>query len=538
MKRFAFALLVALIPSLALAQPDWGVFQDGGTLPFLTNTVGTDGVAETIASEDLVVVKDAATVITAGITIDDDVSLDFGGGAAAKTGLHKITIDTTQTGYTVGSSYAIIYKAGTVDSVSTANRIIGTFRLGTTAADVEADTQDIQSTLGNVTYGAAALNNDLDTLLTRLPGTINSTAITNFNTTFNTDYATNYDPVVHMWNVDVEKVFGVTPTTTGGVTLADGAITAAKLTYGGAAKIQQAQAEVLAAGTISSITSGTEFGVTLSITPEDTELLTGETVIFDNGSGTLARRGLITLDVGGNSLEITGGDYAGGVGHTFRIVRSASAISGAVTLADGAITANKIATDAFTASKFAGNVWTEMAASLLATNDGGSKTLNERFQHLDKDISDVESGGGGGGGPILQRRTVHILQVKDRGDGTFGVTGEINVTAGEPKLLWALEFKGTQLPPGQDLFSMDEPELVGDEADKATIGTESGSTYGECLTQAKFELRVHSDATATIDGSGGTLSAPKIKAKIRVKFSASDDGIDVYVPVNVKAAEE
>lgn len=152
--------------------------------------------------------------------------------------------------------------------------------------------------------------------------------------------------------------------------------------------------------------------------------------------------------------------------------------------------------------------------------------------------ADIEGGGGGGGGPILQRPTTHVLQVKDRGDGTFGVVGAINVTAGEPKLLWGLEFKGTQLPPGQNLYSMSEPELVGDEADKATIGTDSGETYGECLTQAKFELRVHSDATATVDGAGETLSAPKIKAKIRVTFSAAGDGIDVYVPVNVKAAEE
>lgn len=128
MKRILFALAFTLIPSLAYAQPHWGTFSDGGTLYFHTNTVGTDGVAETLASEAIAVYKDNSdTQLTTGAAIDDDVD--------ATTGFHRISIDTTQSGFDAGSTYTVMYTAGTVDSVSVAGRIIGTFRLGTVPAD-------------------------------------------------------------------------------------------------------------------------------------------------------------------------------------------------------------------------------------------------------------------------------------------------------------------------------------------------------------------------------------------------------------------
>lgn len=159
------------------------------------------------------------------------------------------------------------------------------------------------------------------------------------------------------------------------------------------------------------------------------------------------------------------------------------------------------------------------------------RLVDSRFNLIDEAVSDIDGGGGGTPPAVLQRIVSpnRILQVKDRGDGTYGVVGDgMNVIAGEPKQLWALEFKGTQLPAGQNLFSMSEPEVVGDDAADATIGTDDGTTYGVQLTRAAYEFRVASDAEAGAD----------IEAKITVQFTSSGDGIDVYVPVNVKAAEE
>lgn len=129
MKRFALALLFTLLPSLAFGQANWGDYSTGATIARLVNTVGSDGVATTITSEDVLVVKDGATVLTAGITIDDDVSLDFGGGAATKAGLHKITIVLTTSGYDDGD-YEVVFKDGDVGAIAVDRRILAGFSIG------------------------------------------------------------------------------------------------------------------------------------------------------------------------------------------------------------------------------------------------------------------------------------------------------------------------------------------------------------------------------------------------------------------------
>lgn len=146
--------------------------------------------------------------------------------------------------------------------------------------------------------------------------------------------------------------------------------------------------------------------------------------------------------------------------------------------------------------------------------------------NLDAKISEA---GGGGGGPVLQRTPAasRVLQVRDRGDGTYGVVGSgIRAIAGEPKQLWALEFKGTQLGPGQLLYGMTAPELQGTDLAHATVGSVAGTDYGACLTQARFDFSLTSSATEEDD----------ITVKVRVTFSAAADGMDVYVPVSVKEA--
>lgn len=49
------------------------------------------------------------------------------------------------------------------------------------------------------------------TLLTRVPATINSTAISNFNLVYNTDFATVYDTVNKLWNVNIERILDEVP---------------------------------------------------------------------------------------------------------------------------------------------------------------------------------------------------------------------------------------------------------------------------------------------------------------------------------------
>lgn len=129
MRRILLALIAVLAASAAEAQPYWGNFPDGGTLYFYTNTVGSDGVADTPTSEAIAVYKDGGdTELTTGASIDDDVD--------SKVGFHRITIDTTQSGFDAGSLYTVMYTAGTVDSVSIAGRKIGSFYLGPKDANV------------------------------------------------------------------------------------------------------------------------------------------------------------------------------------------------------------------------------------------------------------------------------------------------------------------------------------------------------------------------------------------------------------------
>ncbi len=139
MYRFTLAVLLALVPAVALAQPDWGTFPDGGTLYFYTNTVGTDGVAETIVGETIAVYKDGSdTQLTTGASINDDAD------TPSVTGFHRITIDTTQSGFDAGSHYTVVYTAGTVDAVSVAGRVIGSFKLGVKVTEFGATSGELE----------------------------------------------------------------------------------------------------------------------------------------------------------------------------------------------------------------------------------------------------------------------------------------------------------------------------------------------------------------------------------------------------------
>jgi hypothetical protein len=122
MRKFLALLIVALMPALASAQAiNWGDYTDANqTIYVYFNTVGTDGVAETLASGALEIYEDgSATQITTAETLDNDFD--------SITGFHQVAIDLNDAGFEAGKTYTVILTAGTVDGVSIAGRTVGVF---------------------------------------------------------------------------------------------------------------------------------------------------------------------------------------------------------------------------------------------------------------------------------------------------------------------------------------------------------------------------------------------------------------------------
>lgn len=94
---------------------------------------------------------------------------------------------------------------------------------------------------------------------------------------------------------------------------------------------------------------------------------------------------------------------------------------------------------------------------------------------------------------IIQRPTPanRILLVKARTSSTFGVVGTVYMKPGET-LDWALEFKGTQLPLGQNLYAMSAPVSGGAQSAYLTC-----SEYAVDDTQAKMLLALSASATTS-----------------------------------------
>lgn len=135
MKRIALVLLFALFPAWAHAQVvNWGDFQDSNqTIYLYFNTVGTDGVAETLTSGAIEIYEDgSATQITSAETLDNDFD--------SVTGFHQVAIDLNDSGFETGKTYTVVLTGGTVDSVSVVGRIVGVFSVGryASATDIKS----------------------------------------------------------------------------------------------------------------------------------------------------------------------------------------------------------------------------------------------------------------------------------------------------------------------------------------------------------------------------------------------------------------
>ena len=126
MKNFALAILFALVPSLCFGQVvNWGDYQDSNqTIYLYFNTVGTDGVAETLAGTPAVEIYEdgSDTQITSAETLTAS--------ADSVVGFNRLAVDLNDAGFETGKTYTVVLSGGTVDSVSVAGRIIGVFSVG------------------------------------------------------------------------------------------------------------------------------------------------------------------------------------------------------------------------------------------------------------------------------------------------------------------------------------------------------------------------------------------------------------------------
>lgn len=132
MKRIFLTLAILLLPCLASAQVvNWGDFEDNDqTIYLYFNTVGTDGVAETLTSGAIEIYEDGSdTQITSAETLTAD--------ADSRTGFNRLAIDLSDAGFENGKTYTCVLSAGTVDSVSVVNRIVGVFTVGRYATTAE-----------------------------------------------------------------------------------------------------------------------------------------------------------------------------------------------------------------------------------------------------------------------------------------------------------------------------------------------------------------------------------------------------------------
>lgn len=115
-------ILALLWPAVASAQAiNWGDYTDANQIIYVYfNTVGTDGVAETLTSGALEIYEDgSATQITTAETLT--ASFD------SIVGYNQVAVDLNDAGFEPGKVYTVMLTAGTVDAVSVVGRIVGVF---------------------------------------------------------------------------------------------------------------------------------------------------------------------------------------------------------------------------------------------------------------------------------------------------------------------------------------------------------------------------------------------------------------------------
>lgn len=126
----------------------------GGATTHWFATVDGARAPATITGAAIVCYRANSTVeTTAGLTLTVDVD--------SRTGLHRISIDTSADGafYISGFDYAVVASAGTVDGVSLANRTLCTFSIANRRGVQQADIQSAMTAQGYTTARAGMLSN-------------------------------------------------------------------------------------------------------------------------------------------------------------------------------------------------------------------------------------------------------------------------------------------------------------------------------------------------------------------------------------------
>ena len=210
--------------------PYIGDFAEDVTIYHYFNTFDSNDPSQSVTITDLIltdlfVYKDGNTtdIVTDGATVD----IDFD----ARTGIHKITIDTSaDAAYAIGSDYMVSMVGTTVDAgtitaalftFSIENRYNaaaddlanGTDGLGAIKAEtalILADTGELQT--DDTPTSIAALQTDLDTLtagVTLAAGAITNASLAgNMEIVFETDFATNYNTTRNAWVTNYTDIIG------------------------------------------------------------------------------------------------------------------------------------------------------------------------------------------------------------------------------------------------------------------------------------------------------------------------------------------
>ena len=333
MRRLLAIIIALALPSLAHAQVvNWGDYQDANqTIYVYFNTVGTDGVAESLASGAAEIYEDGSgTQITTAETLDNDFD--------SITGFHQLAIDLNDSGFEAGKTYTVILTAGTVDSVSAVGRMVGVFSVGRYASAADVNTALVAGTVGT---NVAAIKTKTDFLPSATAGAAGgvfiagTNAATTITTSLTTTFTGNLTGSIGSVGTNGITASSIDDDAIGADQIASSAIGAAEISTGAADEIaDEVWDEVLS--------SGHAVADSASVRLSDILVDTGTSgVLVSDGTGT----GQISLSGGAVDTVVT-----------------TTTTGSVVAVGTGAITAASIATGAIDADSTASDFLAEINA--------------------------------------------------------------------------------------------------------------------------------------------------------------------------------
>jgi hypothetical protein len=370
-----------------------------------TTTEPDTGLPATLSGTPVVsaYVGNSTTQITAGITL----SADFDG----VTGLNNVrVVATSGNGYTDGSDVSLVITTGTVDAVSAVGYVIEQFTIGRGAAftrlgapagaSVSADIAAIEAQTDDI--GAAGAG------LTAVPWNAAWDAEVQSECA---DALTAYDPPT---NTELIAEIDAVQADIAGITAGT-------------------SPDVLVDTTIATLATQTSF--TLTAGSADDDAYNGMAVIFTDQATAAQKWVCFVSDYTGSTKTVTLESAPGftiATGDEVAIMAAGGSTSVPVTaaLADGGITAAKIASDAFTAAKFAADVTTEFQSGLATA--AALATVDSNVDAILLDTAEIGTAGAGLTNINLPNQTMDIVgNITGNLSGSVGsVTGAVGSVAG------------------------------------------------------------------------------------------------------------